>query len=59
MPKFKDLTEPEKRSLLIDCLISDGANKYVADDTAHTDPNPDKTLRDVFGYIDEDTIKEG
>jgi hypothetical protein len=54
--KYKDLSEPEKRSVLIDCLIDDGADVDTAYDTAQTDKTPDQTLRNVFGYTDDTEV---
>ena len=57
MQKFKDLTQSEKRFLLLECLVDDGADKSVAYDTAYTDTDTDRTLRDVFGYTDDTEVE--
>ena len=54
--KYKDLSIPEKRSLLVDALKSDGADTDTAYDSAKEDCNPDRTLRKVFGYTDDTEV---
>ena len=56
MPKFKDLTDEQKRKLLIEAYKEDGADTDIAYDAAKEDKDPDDTLRNVFGYRDDTEV---
>lgn len=59
MKTYKDLNIQEKRKLLLDCYISDGADE----DTSHnvvdhaSDTHVDWALRHQFNYYDDTVIE--
>lgn len=54
--KFHHLDKAEKRALLKEAYVDDGADEEVATDSAQTAEDPDQVLREVFGYTDETEI---
>ena len=54
--KYKELSSNQKSLLLRDEYVRDGADDNTAKDSAANASDPDKILREVFGYEDETEV---